>query len=239
MTGGNSDNAAAVLSELALDIAGQPDPADMVRRVVELAAKFIDCAAADIIRTTGGGQLRITASSDPGLSELTETLWRKWPHNLNPANGTAEGRWMSVQRSNYLLQLRAATSLVQELILPLRAGSTDHGYLRLMFTEPRPGANPVLVTALCTHVALALDRAALLNQVHNLQLALDSNRQIGAAAGILMTCQQINYSDALNRMRKASQDSNCKLCDVAAEVLHTGQLPAIGRDRVAQRSERG
>jgi hypothetical protein len=40
----------------------------------------IPCAAADVVRVTAVGDLRIMASSDAGLSELTLAAWRRWPH---------------------------------------------------------------------------------------------------------------------------------------------------------------
>lgn len=88
------------LSELTLDVAGPPEPADMISRVAELAAKLVDCAAADLIRVNGAGQLRIVASSDPGLSESTEPPWRRWPHTPMSAGGQADGTRMLLQRSS-------------------------------------------------------------------------------------------------------------------------------------------
>lgn len=65
------------LSEVALDIAGQRRPADMVDRVAQLAATVITRAAADLIRITGSGELRVTASSDPRFSERTRNAWHR------------------------------------------------------------------------------------------------------------------------------------------------------------------
>lgn len=71
------------------------------------------------------------------------------------------------------------------------------------------------------------NRAALLNQMENLRLALDSNREIGAAVGVLMTRQQLTYSEALNHLKKVSQNTNRKLRDVAAEVFYTGAATGL------------
>lgn len=231
MTHHDSVDAAVELSQLALDIAGQPRPADMICRVTQLAAKLINCEAADIIRITDAGRLRVTASSDPGLSELTSKVWRRWPHLTIADDGAAPDTAMMLQRSSYLQQLRSDTGIMQELIVPLRAGRSNHGYLRFLFTESQAGAaSRALVTVFCAHAAIALDRAALLTQVENLQLAVGSNRDIGAAVGVLMTRQQLTYSEGLTRLKVASQNANRKLRDVAAEVLHTGQLATSSAD---------
>jgi len=228
MTHDDAVDAAVDLSQLALDIAAQPHPADMICRVTELAVKLTGCAAADIIGITEGGQLRITASSAPDLSQMTAKAWRQWPHTTIEKRRTANDTAMTLQRSSYLQQLRADTGIVQELIVPLQVDRTDHGYLRFLFTEPTAATvNRALITAFCAHASITLDRAALLNQVENLRLALDSNREIGAAVGVLMTRQQLTYSEALNHLKTAAQNTNRKLRDVAAEVLYTGQLPAL------------
>lgn len=217
------------MSELALDVAGQPEPADMISRVAESAAKLIDCAAADLIRVAGAGRLRIVASSDPALSAHTEQAWRRWPHTPMSAARSADGTEMVLQRSSYLQQLRAATGIVQELIAPLRAGEVDHGYLRFLFSEPLAGStNGALISAFCAHAVIALDRAALLTQVHSLRVALDSNRDISAAVGVLMARGNLTYAQGLHHLKEASAHANRKLRDIAAEVLLIGQLPRVG-----------
>jgi hypothetical protein len=226
MTLSRSTETPPALSKVALDIAGQRHPADMVDRVAQLAATLVECAAADLIRITGSGELRVTASSDPEFSELTRNSWHRWPHlaipEFHPLGDTAA----SGQRSRYLQQLRADTGVVQEVIVPLVTGPTDHGYLRFLFTQGPAGAGDwPLITAFCAHAAIALDRAALLLQIQHLRLALDSNRIIGAAVGVLMARSGLTYSAGLDQLKRASQHANRRLYDVASDVLCTGQLP--------------
>lgn len=221
-----SVDVAVDLSHLALDVAGQPRPADMTCRVTQLAAKLVDGAAADLIRITDHGHLRVLASSDPGVSELTAQAWREWPHTAIPVDGSADAPEMMLQRSSYMQQVRCNTNVLQELILPLTVGRSSHGSLRFLFTEPMAAdANRALIGAFCAHAAIALDRAALISRVENLQLALQSNRDIGAAVGVLMASHQLTYEAGLGRIRTASQNGNRKMQEVAAQVLYTGQLP--------------
>jgi hypothetical protein len=64
--------------------------------------------------------------------------------------------------------------------------------------------------------------------VEQLALALRSNRDIGAAIGILMAIKRVTQQQAFELLRHASQILNVKLRDLAQEVIHTGTLPAAG-----------
>lgn len=66
--------------------------------------------------------------------------------------------------------------------------------------------------------------AAARNKIANLELALTSNRRIGAATGILMYRHKITDDQAFELLRAASQISQRKLRDVAEEVLATGAI---------------
>jgi hypothetical protein len=66
--------------------------------------------------------------------------------------------------------------------------------------------------------------AELQTKVDNLEVALTSNRRIGAAIGILMSRHKITYEDGFALLRQASQHSQTKLRDVAEKVLRMGTL---------------
>jgi AmiR/NasT family two-component response regulator len=69
----------------------------------------------------------------------------------------------------------------------------------------------------------ALNRAE--DKAANLERALSSNRQIGAAMGILMARLKLTDEQAFDLLRKASQNRHRKLRDIAEEVMMTGELP--------------
>jgi hypothetical protein len=77
---------------------------------------------------------------------------------------------------------------------------------------------------LATHGALAAANAWAREKSENWQRAVESNREIGVAIGILMHSHKITKEDAMALLRVASQRSNRKLADLAAEVSETGQL---------------
>jgi AmiR/NasT family two-component response regulator len=58
-----------------------------------------------------------------------------------------------------------------------------------------------------------------------LQIALETNRDIGAAIGILMYEHKIDREAAWNLLRAVSQRTNHKVRDVAMKVIEAGTLP--------------
>ena len=58
----------------------------------------------------------------------------------------------------------------------------------------------------------------------NLRVALESNRQIGVALGVLMSRYKVSDDEAFTLMQMASQRSHRKLRDIAADVVETGDL---------------
>ena len=78
-----------------------------------------------------------------------------------------------------------------------------------------------------THGALAVSAAQQQRRAEGLAAAVQSNRDIGAALGVLMARLLVTREQAFNLMRIASQRSNRKLRDVAQDVLDSGTLPFL------------
>ena len=91
-----------------------------------------------------------------------------------------------------------------------------------------PGAfsdtDQALGLLLSTHAAIALVAATERERSHQLRQALDSNREIGVAIGVLMTQHQLTREQAFDLLRIASQDTNRKLHHLAQDVADTGTL---------------
>jgi len=225
MTLGDMVDGAVQLSTLALDAANVPDPSTTVSRLTDLAAKLIPCTAADIVRVTAVGELRILASSDIGVSELTVQAWQRWPHvPLSPAVHAPLAS--DNHGSGYPIELRAVCGITTELMFALQVGERHHGYLRFLFQDTTSRTAPIgrLAAAFSVQAAIAIDRAALHMQIAGLQTAITTNRDIAAAVGILMVQRNIDYEGAYQLLRSTSQNGNRKLRDVAAEVLISRQL---------------
>ncbi len=60
------------------------------------------------------------------------------------------------------------------------------------------------------------------SQAQHLKRALEHSRSIGAAIGIIMAFRKVTQDEAFDWLRRASQDQNRKLYDVARNVIATG-----------------
>lgn len=82
---------------------------------------------------------------------------------------------------------------------------------------------------LATHASTAMASARLHEQVEHLERALQSNRGIGVAMGVLMNQYKITQNEAFDLLRMASQHGHRKLADVAVDVTETGilELPPL------------
>ena len=77
---------------------------------------------------------------------------------------------------------------------------------------------------LATHGATVLSGILATDRARNLEKALQSNREIGVAMGILMQQHRFTRQDAFGVLKVASQNSNRRLADIAVEVADTGTL---------------
>jgi transcriptional regulator with GAF, ATPase, and Fis domain len=78
---------------------------------------------------------------------------------------------------------------------------------------------------LAAHAAIAMQAAREQHRAEHLGQAVESNREIGMAMGVIMALRGLPRDEAFTLLRRASQHLNRKLRDVAAEVVDTGQLP--------------
>jgi hypothetical protein len=61
-------------------------------------------------------------------------------------------------------------------------------------------------------------------EIAHLERALASNREIGAAIGVLMAQHRVTRQQAFDLLRMASQNTHRKLVDIAHDVVDTGVL---------------
>lgn len=121
------------------------------------------------------------------------------------------------------------TPVLSMLSYRLQIGAEDPiGALNVFGTTPQ-AFDAETVTAgkhLAAYAAAVLAYAAKHQKVHNLEIALDSNRDIGAAIGILMTRRLVTRDQAFDLLRTTSQHANRKLSEIAEDVIRTGDLTA-------------
>lgn len=81
---------------------------------------------------------------------------------------------------------------------------------------------------LADHATIAIEAATVAHRAENLQTALDSNRWIGAAVGVLVERHKCSPEQAFDLLRVVSQRTNRRLADLAAELVRTGKLSQSG-----------
>ncbi|MEO6124949.1 MAG: GAF and ANTAR domain-containing protein [Ilumatobacteraceae bacterium] len=84
---------------------------------------------------------------------------------------------------------------------------------------------------LASHAGTALmvveSRLAEIKRSHDLQSGLEMRSVIGQAQGIMMERERITATQAFDVLRRASQDLNLKLRDIAQRLVDTGEDPLI------------
>jgi hypothetical protein len=116
------------------------------------------------------------------------------------------------------------------IVIPINPTVTEgqipyRGLLTMGFYGFRPTLSHLLIGQLLVERATSLvQRERLLRKTENLHRALNSNREIGAAMGILMARHQLTSDQAFDLLRRASQSAHRKVVAIAAEVIETGAL---------------
>jgi hypothetical protein len=100
-------------------------------------------------------------------------------------------------------------------------GPRKVGALNLYSDEPGAltAESASMGAVVAAFASVALTAAAHNESVSSLREALDSNREIGKAIGILMATQQLTDEDAFALLRKTSNELNVRLSVLAQELL--------------------
>jgi len=100
---------------------------------------------------------------------------------------------------------------------------------RGLFSMSFHGIPPTLAHALIGHLLVErasslVQREQLVAKATNLHRALETNREIGAAMGILMARHQLTSDQAFDLLRRTSQRAHRKIVAIAVDVIETGEL---------------
>ena len=116
-------------------------------------------------------------------------------------------------------------------VLALRTNIENFGRAALAFYAARPQAFTELDLDVARIVgwlvSATLQGERLRQRAANLEIALETNRHIGSAIGILMARELLTAEQAFERLRDTSQRLHRKLRDVARDVINTGELPRV------------
>ena len=142
-----------------------------------------------------------------------DARWPRWGHAVHDELGLRSVLW---QRFTLLGEPDVVAAL------------TMYSERRDAFDDRAAGMGLVLAS----HGSLLVTAALARGRATNLLRALESNREIGMAIGILMQQHRISRDAAFDVLRSASQHSNRKLSEVASEVADTGILAVHHRQAV-------
>ncbi|MEO6500660.1 MAG: GAF and ANTAR domain-containing protein [Jatrophihabitantaceae bacterium] len=218
---------------LARDLAEQTDRDATASRVLELITGATGCSFAAIGHLSPQGVLIHNHGTDQellgkiaGISTSTEegVAWQalRERKTVLVEDLHAESRW-----PQYTARLRAETKLRSALAYCLILDDLVLGAMVLFSSEPG-----YFTDAICRfgdvyadHAAIALARVTDHERAENLETALQSNREIGMAVGILMVRYGLTDQAAFDLLRVTSQHEHRKLREIAAETVYSGELP--------------
>jgi GAF domain-containing protein len=228
---------------IARELAEQPDHAHAVQRLAELAVQLVGCDVAAVWGIASSGSTVLRAATDAVFGAALDSVLTNVDEGI--AHDALAGRSIVVMEDlateRRWPSYRAA---IGELDLPIRSavvysldvGEIDLGALALYSAKPRFFSDEILLDIgglLAEHAAIALEATYALDKASNLEAALESNRRIGMAIGILMAEHRVTEQQAFELLRTASQRNHVKLRDLADQVILTGETPTwpIARPR--------
>ena len=214
------------------DLSEARDVDEVLQLAVDLATEIIAGVDLADIMLARDGQVTVPVSTDPlavQLDEAQEELGegpclsalrdeeadRVVVHDLRE-----DDRWPAFRDRALELGVRsvAAYPVVRHL-----DGSDTLGALNLFGFTPNWGELAVeLGQVFATHCSSLLAAEI---QREGLQTALASRDVIGQAKGILMARHRVTADQAFDLLRRASNDRNVKLREIAQQVTETGALP--------------
>jgi ANTAR domain-containing protein/GAF domain-containing protein len=217
-------------AELGRDLHGPGDDQAALQRMVQLAVRHLEpCTGASIteIRDGHGHSL---ATSDPVAARADQLQYdldegpcvrsAKLDTNYLLFDVATDTRW-----PRYCAALMEHTPYRSVLSMQLEA--EEAAALNLFADQPGAFDDADVDTAavLAAHISTLVALHDVRHEAAHLQTALQTNRQIGAAIGVLMAHHKITEPEAFALLRTTSQTLHRKLRDIAADVVETGTLP--------------
>lgn len=205
----------------------------VTKRVVQFAALSVpgsEHAGLTVVRT--GNPPRTTAATGPlpeqvdkiqyatgegpCLSAITE-------HDISRADDLASDR----QWPHFAARAVAETGVRSMFSIRLLVSDEHRAALNFYAGQPLAFTDESIATGAIfgTFAALTLQVADAHDKADHLERALESNRHIGTAIGILMARNLWTEERAFTGLRTASHSLHRKLRDIAEQVIATGDLP--------------
>jgi GAF domain-containing protein len=222
-----------MFADIARQLQAERNPEKTQERVTRAAVATIggcDHAAISIIRRRGGFETVAATDDvpvgvdaiqyDAGEGPCVDAMSRHGSYVIDDL--AADERWPAFSR-----RAVEETGVRSMLSFRLFVQGDTIGALNL-YSRRRAAFDEHSVaigTVLAAHAAIALSAARDHERAGQLEDALESNREIGMAIGVLMGCGGVTQDQAFTLLRRASQHLHRKLRDIAVEVVDTGELP--------------
>ncbi len=225
------DRLAAAITELHRQLAARPDAAlDALARSVLAAIPGTEHVG--IGKAVGGCFEHAVDTSE--VAQRFAVLQTE--RGDGPALEVAAGAWMSGSDDLETgerwpgLGSRAALDGAVRSALAVKVPSGEDGEPPLIVTvlssRPHTFAEPaaLVVLALASCGVLSATSARRAERIRNLERALETNRDIGTAIGVLMGLHRTTREHAFDLLRQVSQTTHRKVSEIARMVAETGSL---------------
>jgi hypothetical protein len=226
-------------AEFARDLFAVDDVDQALQRVLKFTVDAVGGCHWASVTIYRNGRVDRTITSDPAAAQLDAsqltTALGPAPEALHSEHPVYVPRLVDSPRwpelSTTAARLGAASALSQGLFLHQQARWSVLGVLTLYGATPDAFRDEDLefITIVSAYLSVATGIAQRQDDVQRREAALHrglSTRDvIGQAKGILMERQRLSAGDAFDVLRRASQQLNRKLADVAQHLAETGELP--------------
>lgn len=223
------DGLAHQLSVMARSLQADPTVEETLQGIVRAALVNIPSARhAGITMVDRSGRVSTPAATDDFVELIDQLQYqvRQGPcltsireqATVRADDLSSETRWPAFAARAVELGVRSMLSF------QLFVDDHDLGALNLYSTQAQrfDEMDEQIGLLLAGHAAIAMVGA---QNRHNFAVALDTRDLIGQAKGILMERHKITAKQAFELLVRASQMSNRKLHEIAADLADTGQMP--------------
>jgi GAF domain-containing protein len=217
----NSGDAAG-FARLTRQLAGEPDTAQTVHRIIALVQQSISGCDFAGFTLTHPDRLETAAATDPLVTTLDQAQ-----HELGegPCLLAAETEQTYVIRDTTQEQRwpawagRAAEAGIRSVLSVALVGS-DHLHAAMnLYSLAVDAFDEDTVATAQIYAIHAANAIASTNEIDQLHKALQSRHTIGVAQGLLMNRYGLTEDTSFRFLSRVSQDTNTKLRDVAARVI--------------------
>lgn len=210
------------------------DYQEMYQAICDAAVRLVDgCQHASIMLAQQGGDVTTAAASDETARHI-DRLEREVGEGPCVDAINEEAAQLDADLSQVSTWPRLRERVVNETPVRGMAGfrlivdQRKVGALNLFSDRPNglDDASVDQASVLAAFVSVALIAAANKQQARSLREGLASNREIGKAIGLMMAFHKVGDEEAFEILRKASQDMNLKIREIAGQIVdHHNRRP--------------